>query len=404
MQAQDNGTAFRRVDTARRAPARQLAKLLACSVFAATHFAWAGATIKIDDDKSISIGAGLRSSFTSVEDGAPNGTSRSKDFELDNVRLYLGGQINKFIKATFNTERKADDSVRVMDAIAQFEFSEPFNLWLGRMLPPSDRANLDGPFYLNVWEYPGVVSNYPNLAVGRDNGVLAWGKVADRRLVYSVGAFKGHNNELGLSNESDELLYAGRLAINFWEPEPAPAYYTGSTYYGAKDILTLALVGQYQKDGVGVATRRGDFLAWNVDLLMEKKLGTAGVLTLEGAYYDYDLDGVPDCNSGEPGSVACPATGNNIGGQVEGKAWLATAAYLLPGKIGWGQFQPYVRYQRFERELSDTEKEQADIGVNYVIDGHNARLSAVYSRVKDNQLSGSAAEVDKFILGAQLQY
>ena len=67
-----------------------------------------------------------------------------------------------------------------MDAIAQFEFMPEFNVWLGRMLPPSDRANLYGPFYALPWSYPGVASNYPNLAVGRDNGAprsvapLAW--------------------------------------------------------------------------------------------------------------------------------------------------------------------------------------------------------------------------------------
>jgi hypothetical protein len=52
---------------------------------------------------------------------------------------------------------------------------------LGRMLPPSDRANLSGPFYVSAWSFPGVVSNYPNLAVGRDNGMLLWGKRARNR-------------------------------------------------------------------------------------------------------------------------------------------------------------------------------------------------------------------------------
>ena len=61
------------------------------------------ATIKINDTKSFSVGAGFRSSFSSVEEGAPNGTDRSRDFTVNSMRLYTGGQIHKFIKLTFNT-------------------------------------------------------------------------------------------------------------------------------------------------------------------------------------------------------------------------------------------------------------------------------------------------------------
>ncbi|MBA2352168.1 MAG: hypothetical protein H0V78_10430, partial [Burkholderiales bacterium] len=116
-----------------------------------------------------------------------------------------------------------------------------------------------------------------------------------------------------------------------------------------------------------------------------------------------DLGDVPDCGSGEPGAAACPG-GRNVGGQVDGNAYLATVAYLIPAKIGWGQFQPYLRYQRFDRDLSDTTNEQTDIGVNYVIDGHNARITAVYSRLDDDRLAPAQTERDQFIVGVQLQY
>jgi len=42
------------------------------------------------------------------------------------------------------------------------------------MLPPSDRSNLSGPFFINGWDYP-FVSNYPNVFEGRDDGVAYWG-------------------------------------------------------------------------------------------------------------------------------------------------------------------------------------------------------------------------------------
>lgn len=383
-------------------PTPSLVLLGALAAPLSTH----AATFDLGGDASFSIGAGLRLSYESVEDAAPSGSDRSNDFVVNNTRIYTSGRVTKTIGATLNFEREGGgntpDGLRVMDAYVQYEPMPEFNIWLGRMLPASDRANLDGPFYLNVWDYPGAVSQYPNLAVGRDNGVQVWGKLMDDKLTYVLGAFKGHNNVAGGANDSDELLYSGRLAYAFWDAEPAPAYYTGSTYYGAKDILTVAVAGMFQSDAIGVAGAASDYTGMNIDVLMEKKLAGDGVLTLEGAYYDYDLDGAADCGSGEPGAPVCPAAGSsdNVGGLVEGDGYLATAAFLLPGKIGIGQVQPFVRYQNFDRSLSNTEVDIVDVGLNYVIKGHNARVSAFWSNAEDER---AASDVDKFVIGVQIQ-
>jgi hypothetical protein len=201
--------------------------LISLTLLAASQTTLA-AELKISDDAGLTAGFGLRTSYSSTKNGAPNGTSRSNDFDVESVRLFLTGHYKNTFKATFNTERKADDSIRVMDAIAQFEPMPEFNIWLGRMLPPSDRSNLDGPYYIVPWSYPGVVSNYTNLAVGRDNGATVWGKPFGGKLVYAVGAFKGHNKDATLSGASDKLQYSGRLAFNILDPEPAPAYYTAA--------------------------------------------------------------------------------------------------------------------------------------------------------------------------------
>jgi hypothetical protein len=38
---------------------------------------------------------------------------------------------------------------------------------------------------LSEWYYPGVVSQYPSRFEGRDLGGTVWGKVFDKKLVYS---------------------------------------------------------------------------------------------------------------------------------------------------------------------------------------------------------------------------
>jgi len=386
-------------------------KLLAAAIGSALILAsqaHAGATVNIGPDQSVSVGFGLRTSFTSAEDGAPDGKSRSSDFELDSIRLYMGAQLNKYIKATFNTEKQGDGTIQVIDAIAQFEPMDEFNVWIGQMLPPSDRSNLDGPYYMLAWNYPGLVSGYPNYAVGRDKGVLAWGKVADKKLVYSVGAFEGHNNQPTLSSASDNLLYAARLAINLWEPELAPAYYTGSTYFGAANIFTIGLVAQHQSDGVGTITDKGDYNGYNVDVLFETKDTGSGSVTLEGAYYKTDTDDTVDATDGS----------KNSGGLTQGKSYLLGAAYLFPQQVGWGKFQPYARFLKFDRdkvvgigssavpEQYSGDFKQYDIGVNYVIAGPNAKISATYTEFKagdDNPVADNK-DTNQFVIGVQLQF
>jgi hypothetical protein len=386
-------------------------RLLAAAVLsAAMSAAYGGAEVKINDNTSISLGLGLRASYTSLENGAPNGTSRSNSFAVENVRLFTSGQFGKYLKATFNTEHTGGpaatggDTLRVMDAIVQLESSDLFNVWLGRMLPPSDRANLSGPFYVSAWSFPGVVSNYPNLAVGRDNGMLVWGKPMGGKLVYSVGAFNGHNRAAGLSNAADKMLYAGRLAAALWDPEPAPAYYEGGTYYGSKDILTIGLAGQMQKDGAGMAAAKGDLKVWSVDALFEKKLAGGLVPTVEGAYYKFKLGGAIDCGSGEPGAAACPLAADNVGGQVAGKATMISGAILLPTPMAGGQLQPFLRYQKFDREVSKTTNKATDVGVNYLLNGSNAKISAVYTKFEDTRLAPAQTSTKQFVLGVQLVY
>jgi hypothetical protein len=369
-----------------------MATTAAMSVPTGAH---AGATINFGEDQSLSIGAGFRADFTSAERGAPDGTSRSADFSLDDMRLYINGSINKYIKGTFNTERDAHGNVEVLDGIGRFEFAPEFNIWIGRMLPPSDRSNLDGPFYLSSWLYP-FIEQYPAKFAGRDDGATLWGKVFDKHLVYAFGVFNGHNRIAGASNQSDNVLFAGRVAYNFWDVEDDPAYYTSSTYYGSADILTAAFAGMYQKDGVGTAAVKGDYGSWNFDLLLEKKVLDGGAATFEAAYYNYSTGGVADV---APTFAGADSTAN-VGGLVQGDAFLVSAAFLFPSKVAWGKFQPVVRYEQFNADLTKTTQREYDIGVNYIIDGHNARLSLVYAKDEASGTSGS----DKVVLGVQLQY
>ena len=352
----------------------------------------------------LKVGAGLRTSYNTVRDGAPNGTSWSNNFNVDNARLYFNGQGHKYIKFELNTDinnaqgfpstpGSYDEAgnMRILDAVVKFELHDLFNVWMGRLLPPSDRSNLSGPFYANVWDFPFTQFGYPNIFQGRDDGVAIWGQWCGGALKYQVGAFEGVNGAasetqpVAGANPGDDLMFAARVTANLLDPEPG--YYNSSTYYGEKDILAIGVAVMNQNNANNDGGTLSDFTGWSIDGLYERPTGNGGVVTVEGAYYDFN-------DHGATNSVR------------DGQSYFVLASYLLPGEtcIGpiSGRFQPFSRYQSFDRTnfTGGNQIRQTDVGVHYIMYGHNARVSAFWAR----QDLANGTDIDLFRLGVQLQF
>lgn len=353
---------------------------------ATTH---AAGTITFGEDQYISVGFGMRGSYSRVEDGAGNGSSYSNDFNLDSARIYLSGSLNKYVKGMLNTEKSiAGQGFQVIDAAGIFEITPDFSLWAGRFLSPSDRANMAGPYYsLGGGYWSGIASRYGFNGgyIGRDDGLAVVATALDQRLAYSFGAFEGNTtfqiapvaDLVESSRGSDGLMYAGRLQYSFWDKEPG--YYGTGNYLGAKDILTIGIAGRSQKNGAVSATDQGKYSSYSVDFLMEKQNVGPGALSIEAAYYDYDTDGVFLSE--------------------EGDAYSAGMGYIFNEKVGIGQIQPFVRYQRFDAD-NNVDLKQTDLGVAYIMDGYNAQVSAVFSELKETNQS----DTKSFLLTMQLQF
>ena len=142
----------------------------------------------------------------------------------------------------FNTEYEGsppdgNNAVQVLDAVAQLSWGDEINIWAGRFLPPSDRANLYGPYYANQWAVyrDGVQDGFPSTAVGRDNGVMYWGQFGIVKV--AVGAFDVPST-VGTSN----VVSSARVMVDLWDKEAG--YYLNGTYYGDKDLLAIGIDGQ----------------------------------------------------------------------------------------------------------------------------------------------------------------
>jgi hypothetical protein len=296
----------------------------------------------------VTVGAGVQTSF--VHD-APQGADATDAFALNSVRLYVNGSPAKKIKFMFNTEYDgAGNHVTVLDAVAQFELSDQLNFWVGRMLPPSDRADLYGPYYAHHWATftDGVQDGYPFISAGRDNGALYWGQFGMVKL--QAGAYDGAS-----ATGKSTLIGAGRVQVDFWDPEPG--YYLNGTFYGEKNILAFGAAGQVQ-DGNK---------AYNGDFLLEKKIAGGGAVSVEAELAKYDRLGGYNARYG-----------TDQGGYV-------LASYLFPPAAGTtGRLEILGKFARasFHNGITaidrDYDQKTTEVNLNYVMKEFRARVMLFY--------------------------
>jgi hypothetical protein len=327
------------------------------------------------DPKNVQVGAWFRLGGRIQN---PSARDQLNDFWMDEIYLILAanGRITPWFKwqiglnalnpvppvvagSNLGPVGTAYPSVGIQDLIAKLEFDPVFNLWVGRLLVPGDRSNLSGPWFINYETYPGFlrIKNGGPIGIktgqnGRDQGATVWGTAAAGMFKYYLGAYN-----LDSTVHDVNPLITTRLVLNLVDPEPG--YYNQSAYHGAKDILAIGASLQYQKSG---STRTitppmgttpgvydvGDFHTYEVDVLADKNLGTAGVGELEGGFYSYDQR------------------------QPVRQFYMFGGGYVLPQPVGPGRFEPAIRYQ-----FTETPNVKMFDGiVNYLLQSHFAKFYA----------------------------
>src|SRR6185312_1471515 len=292
----------------------------------------------------------------------PDDPNRLGDWHMDTdyVELPAGGKVHKNVGVTLNLNANmlswngagvpsAGSLVALEDAIISFDFYDEFHLWAGHLLVPVDRSNASGPFFMIPWNYPGFFSGgfigapYEGPS-GRNNGAVLWGDIAGGKFSYFAGAFDN-------GNVTTSPLFSGKLRLALWDPEPG--FWGNGSYFGDKDMLSIDVGGQVQKNGsIG---RDKNYAEVNVDALIEKKLGGGSFVTGEAAYYHFNQDsgGVSD-------------------------SMYALVAYATP-TIGVGSLQPMVRFQWEKvKDNPATNPWNVDVGLSYLIKGPALRVLATY--------------------------
>ena len=351
--------------------------------------ALAGFEFQITDHAKGEIGFWTQAWYQYVEDGKDSdgdglGDRALHDFMARRAYLNIKGFVTQYV--SFFTHIAADrigqdgldrpsvglgSGIAFRDLWMTLHLHEAFNVQVGRMYVPLTRnygttstkalLTTDLPFLQG-----GVRGNiFYAGKVGRDDGVVLWGNPLDGRLQYRLMVSEGVEGD---ANPVDSLRFTGRLALNLLEPEKG--WFHKGTYLGKKKVLSLGF-GLDTQHGLTLGGREDqDNWIWTADLFFDHPVG-GGAVTAEAAYIHIQN---------------CTQTTNfsNLAADDDGEDWYIQAGYLLPRRIGPGRVQPYVRYEGvFVEEKPDTSYWSG--GINYFIKGHNAKISADYTYVDQEE-------------------
>ena len=254
------------------------------------------------------------------------------------------------------------------------------------------------------------IFNWNNLEgtdqLARQLGIYAKGQLG--RLDYRINTNKpfifgvpistvNSSNSVNVLNE--HWSTGGYLNFMFWDKESNVLPYFAGSYLGTKKVFNIGAGWYNQKEATAskasateaVKTHSQRNLSVDVflDMPLNKKKGTA--LSVYSVFYNFDYGpgylrniGILNLHTNTESITVNPNTSWAGGGNLQptigtGNIWYTQAGYLLPKLKNGTAFMPYATftYKNFER--IGRASGQIDLGLNYLISNHNAKITLQYS-------------------------
>jgi hypothetical protein len=207
----------------------------------------------------------------------------------------------------------------------------------------------------------------------------------------------------------------GFLAFNFFDSEPHTTPYMTGTYLGKKKIFNLeaGFIAQknatWTREAIASDTIYHSMNLWSVALFYDAPLrtGNGSALSAYAGYFDYDFG---------PGylrynGIMNPAGAGNFGNAFPmfgtGSVIYTQLGYLFKNDLlgeGRGTLMPYVSLMSADYERLRDRMNVFDIGVNWMIKGHNAKLTLDYQNRPVYELKADGLEKTSTKSQIVLQY
>ncbi len=224
------------------------------------------------------------------------------------------------------------------------------------------------------------------------------------------------------NNGNPEFSKAGYVEYQFLDSESNLLPFKVGSYLGTKKVFNLGAGFYHQKDGtrtsVNSQIEKHDIALYAIDAFADLPLGNAKnkmALSAYAGFYNYNFGpnylrnlGIMNVGSNDPnfiGDKAIAGAGNLQPMIGTGNIYYLQAGLLLPSnaykpKI---RIQPFAAYTNKNFKALENSSSQFDIGANWFIDGHHAKLTTQYS-TRPTYTSASAEPKSKgeFILQFQI--
>ncbi len=210
------------------------------------------------------------------------------------------------------------------------------------------------------------------------------------------------NHERAVNVPANGWAYTGYFEWEFWDQESDLLPYKTSTWLGEKKVFNIGAGYYFHPNSSGILDDLGqiekqDQLALGFDVYYDRPVGDCGAaVTMYGVYYIYDYGdnyfrNVGILNTGRLGPPAVLAAngieptisgpGNAQPLMGTGEIFYIEGGYLLPKWVlgDHGRLQPFAAFAHKSLEYLDDPAFNYDVGCNYLIDGHRAKITMQYS-------------------------
>jgi hypothetical protein len=283
---------------------------------------------------------------------------------------------------------------------------------------------------LNFLAIDAPIFNWPLIELtdqfARQFGIYAKGQVKkiDYRLAlnkpFSVGTGGSYNEirQQPLANNvvNDNWATQGYIAYQFLEEENNKLPFFVGSYLGSKKVFNVGGGWHFHPDATSSNNANGTVNYHNIalfgldvflDIPLNPNKGTA--LTSYSVFYNYDFGPNYIRNIGIMNVGFGPGSTQNGPGNAQptigsGRIFYSQTGYLLPQRIlgDLGRLQPFGAVTHKNFEFFDDSSWQYDLGMNYYINGHQAKITLQYSNrpiFENYKRSGSAGE---FLIQTQI--
>ncbi|MFZ1529557.1 MAG: hypothetical protein WAT19_12445 [Ferruginibacter sp.] len=266
---------------------------------------------------------------------------------------------------------------------------------------------------LNFMTLDAPIVNWFNIETtdqfARQMGIYAKGQIG--RLDYRIHMNKPFVNGVTPQSISNSTVNAvnvftekwasgGYLNYMVWDKESNVLPFFVGSYLGAKKVLNVGAGWYAHKDvtanrksatdtSLVLNTQKNFGLDVFLDMPMNKAKGTA--LNVYSVYYinDYGKNylrniGILNEHTNTESIAANANTSWAGGGNLQptlgtGNIWYTQVGYVLPKLKNGTSFMPYVTFTQKKFDRIGKSSGQFDLGMNYFITGHNAKITAQYS-------------------------